>query len=43
MREMDPFLFARHGGQTQPASSWRHPDQGEDNPKRKGVTGNGGV
>ena len=37
------FLFARHGGQTQPALSWRRPDQGEDNPNRKGVAGNGRV
>jgi len=37
------FLFARHGGQTQPALSRRHPDQGEDNPNRKGVAGNGRV
>jgi len=37
------FLFARHGGQTQPAFSWRHPDQGEDSPNRKGVAGNGRV
>ena len=37
------FLFARHGGQTQPASGRRHPDQGEDNPNRKGVAGNGRV
>ena len=33
------FLFARHGGQTQPALSWRHPDQGEDNPNRKSKIG----
>ncbi len=37
------FLFARHGGQTQPAERRRHPDQGEDNPNRKGVAGNGRV
>jgi len=35
------FWFARHGGHPQPALSWRHPDQGEDNPNRKGVAGNG--
>ncbi|GAB6192951.1 hypothetical protein [Desulfocastanea catecholica] len=37
------FLFARHGGQTQPAERRCHPDQGEDNPNRKGVAGNGRV
>ncbi len=37
------FLFARHGGQTQPEASRRHPDQGEDNPNCKGVAGNGRV
>jgi len=29
------FVFARHGGQTQPAERRRHPDQGEDNPNRR--------
>ncbi len=46
LRETDVwlgFVFARHGGQTQPASCRRHPDQGEDNPNRKGVAGNGRV
>jgi hypothetical protein len=38
------FLFARHGGQTRPVERHRRcPDQGEDNPNRKGVIGNGGV
>jgi len=37
------FWFARHGGHPQPALSWRHPDQGEDNPNRKGDAGNGRV
>jgi len=36
-------LFARHGGQTQPAVSRCHPGQGEENPNCKGVVGNGRV
>ena len=38
------FLFAQRSGQTRPvARDRRHPDQGEDNPNRKGVAGNGRV
>jgi hypothetical protein len=40
-----PFLlFAQRSWQTRPvARNGRHPDQGEDNPNRKGVAGNGRV
>jgi hypothetical protein len=30
-------------GKPSPANAGRHPDQGEDNPNRKGVVGNGRV
>ncbi len=36
------FLFAQRSGQTL-SRKGRHPDQGEDNPNRKGVAGNGRV
>jgi len=38
------FWFAQRSWQTRPvARNRRHPDQGEDNPNRKGVVGNGRV
>jgi hypothetical protein len=44
-RETVPlFVFAQRSGQTQPVErNRRRPDQGEDNPNRKGVAGNGRV
>ena len=39
-----PLFCAQHSGQTRPVARYRrHPDQGEDNPNRKGVAGNDGV
>jgi len=36
--------FAQRSWQTRPVERYgRHPDQGEDNPIRKGVAGNGRV
>jgi len=38
------FWFAQRSWQTRPvARNRRRPDQGEDNPNRKGVAGNGRV
>jgi hypothetical protein len=38
------MLFAQRSWQTRPVARYRHrPDQGEDNPNRKGVAGNGRV
>jgi len=37
-------VFAQRSGQTRPVErNRRRPDQGEDNPNRKGVAGNGRV
>jgi len=41
---LGPFLFAQRSWQTRPVErNGRRPDQGEDNPNRKGVAGNGRV
>jgi len=38
------LLFAQRSWQTRPVGRYgHHPDQGEDNPNRKGVAGNGRV
>jgi hypothetical protein len=44
--ELSPafFWFAQRSWQTRLVERYgRHPDQGEDNPNRKGVAGNGRV